>query len=314
MKRLFAAMTAALLMVSLVSGAAFASSNTPTKQTGQSAPLLIPAVQVFPGTPISGGNDATVATSNLDTYASFVIVDTNVRISANGFLTSWSFYAGAALPVTLDIVRLEGSAYVVIGESAPVTPTALQVGTVVTSTLPFIPVLAGDYVGMYFASTGAVPFNYVGAPAVWTPQGLAANPSVGATLPIEVGTSNRTYSISVAGTTSAYDNSCQVLTATGKVNWIQPKGNVDINLGVSTAGLAPLSQYTAYLDEGGWPVIGTFTTDAYGNGSLGYSVPGGTLSRGTHTWRVYINGPAGSACAGYTVLVSAPIIFTVPGV
>ena len=284
---------------------------TTTKQTGQNAPVLIPAVQAFPGTRISGGNDATVAASHLDTYASFVIVDTNLPISADGFLTSWSFYAGAALPVTLDIVRLESSAYVVIGESASVTPTALQVNTVVTTTLPFIPVKSGDYVGMYFTSTGVVPFNDGGALAVWTPQSLGANPAVGATLPIEVGTSNRTYSISVTGTTSAYDNACQVLTATGKVNWVQPMGNVDINLGISTAGLAANAQYTVYLDEGGFPVIGTFTTDAYGHGDFGYSVPGGTLSLGAHTWSVYINGPAATACAGYTVLVSQPFTFTI---
>ncbi len=310
MKRSLAAMVAALLLVSLVSGAALAS-NIPTKQTGGSAPLLIPAMQMYPGTPIGGGNDATVAASNLDTYASFVIVDTNHPINANGYLTSWSFYAGAALPVTLDIVRLEGSNYVVIGESAPVTPTTGQVGTVVTASLPFMPVLAGDYVGMYFASTGVVPFNYVGASAVWTPQGLLANPAVGATLPIEVGTSGRTYSISVAGTSSAYDNACQVLTATGKVNWIQPNGNVDINLGIGTSGLAPLSQYTVYLYESDWSVIGTYMTDAYGNGNFGYSVPGGTLATGSHTWSVWINGPAGSACAGYTVLVSYPFTFTI---
>lgn len=312
MKRIFAAMTAALLMVSLVSGAAFASSNTPTKQTGQSAPLLIPAVQVFPGTPINGGNDVTLTGAILDSYASFVIVDTNHPITGDGYLTSWSFYAGVSLPVTLDIVRLAGGVYTVVAESAPVTPTMQAVNTV--PLWPRLQVLAGDYIALYFASTGAVPYtDGIGTPAVWTPQGLAANPAVGDILPIEAGLSNRTYLVSVTGTTSAYDNACQVLTATGKVNWIQPKGNVDINLGISTAGLAPLSQYTVYLDEGGFPVIGTLTTDVYGNGNFGYSVPAGTLASGAHTWHVYINGPAGSACAGYTVLVSGPITFTVPG-
>jgi hypothetical protein len=308
MKRLLAAMTAALLMVSLVSGAAFASSSTPTKGTGQSAPLFIPAVQVFPSTPISGGNTTTNG-AVLDTRTSFVVVDTNVPITGSGILTSWSFYAGAVGTVTLDIVR----GTLVVAESAPVTVGAADVGTVVTTALPNLAVLGGDNVGLYFTGAGVVPFDYSVAAAAYTAV-LSANPAVGETLVID-GYSPRTYSVSVTGKNpSPYDNACQVLTATGKVNWIQPKGNVDINLGISTAGLAPLSQYTVYLDEGGWPVIGTFTTDAYGNGSLGYSVPGGTLSLGTHTWRVYINGPAGSACAGYTVLVSAPIIFTVPGV
>jgi len=309
MKRVLAAMTAALLMVSLVSGAAFASSSTPTKQTGQSAPLLIPAVQVFPGTPISGGN-TTISRGVLDTRTSFVVVDTNNPISGDGVLTSWSFWAGAQGTVTLDIVR----GTLVVAQSAPVTVGAADVGTVVTTALPYLAVLSGDNVGLYFSGAGVVPFDYVAAPAAYTAV-LPANPAVGDTLVID-GYSNRTYSVSVAGSNSAYDNACQVLTATGKVNWVQPRGNVDINLGVSATGLAPLAQYTVYLEPsaasagGPWTVIGTYMTDAYGNGDFGYSVPGGRLTPGPYTWSVWINGPGGCG----TVLVSDPIIFIVPSV
>jgi len=302
MKRLLAAMTAALLMVALVSSTAFAAPTV--KETGQNAPLLIPAVQVFPSTPISGGN-TTGPRANLDTRTSFVVVDTNKPITGSGILTSWSFYAGAVGTVTLDIVR----GLVVVAESASVTVGAADVGTVVTTALPNLPVLGGDNVGLYFSGAGVVPFDYVAAAAAYTAV-LPANPAVGDTLVVD-GYSNRTYSVSVTGKNpSDYDNACQVLTATGKVNWVQPRGNVDINLGISANGLAPLAQYTVYLDEGGFPVIGTLTTDAYGHGSFGYSTPGGTLATGVHTWRVYLNGPAASACAGYTVLVSEPIIFT----
>ena len=153
------------------------------------------------------------------------------------------------------------------------------------------------------------------------------------------GTSNRTYSVGVTGYAytkqtgqaapalipalqmfpgSAYDNAFQIPGASGKVNWVQPKGNVDVNLGIGTDGLAPATQYTVYLDTDGiypgmvstagpWTQIGTYVTDASGSGDFSYSVPGGTLAPGPYIWSVFINGPS-----GYTVLISYNVTFTVP--
>ena len=295
---------------------------------------FVVAAPVSATTTIGGGNAAR-SRSTLDTRSSFVVVDTNNPIDGSGVLTSWTFYAAATLPVQLDIVRLVGSSYIVVGQSGLVTTAAIGLNTLPLS--PGLAVQAGDFVGLYFGNTGTVPFDYTGTAAVYTAS-VASAPAVGSALTVD-GYSNRTYSVNVTGYAftkrtgqmapalipavqmfpgSVYDNAFQIPGATGKVNWIQPKGNVDINLGIGTDGLDPSSQYTVYLDTDGiypgmvstagpWQQIGTYWTDAAGHGDFSYSLPGGTLAPGNYNWSVFINGPS-----GYTVLISYNVSFTVP--
>ena len=111
-----------------------------------------------------------------------------------------------------------------------------------------------------------------------------------------------------------YINEWQVPEATGKVNMIQPNGNVDVILGVSVDGLTPFSLYIVYFDlDGGsagprpFRQVGNFTTDEYGHGEWNYTAPAGSLDPGPYVWSVAINrtGPAA------TILVSEDICFEI---
>ena len=98
-----------------------------------------------------------------------------------------------------------------------------------------------------------------------------------------------------------YDQWWQISEAKGKVNMIQPNGNVDVILGVSADGLAPNSLYTVYFDTDGvtqgdydntagpWVLMGEFWTDAYGHGDWNYTAPAGTYEDGAYKISVYIN-------------------------
>jgi len=111
-----------------------------------------------------------------------------------------------------------------------------------------------------------------------------------------------------------YDNEWQIPEAKGKVNMIQPNGNVDVILGVSVDGLALNSLYIVYFDLNGgsngpgpFLQVGNFTTDEYGHGEWNYTAPAGSLGAGSHVWSVAINrtGPAA------TILVSEDISFDI---
>ena len=114
---------------------------------------------------------------------------------------------------------------------------------------------------------------------------------------------------------SAYDNQYQIPGAKGKVNMIQPNGNVDVILGVSVDGLAPNSLYIVYFDTDGgstgpWPFIqvGNFTTDEFGHGEWNYTAPAGSLAAGSHILSVVINRTDPIAA---TILVSEDITFDI---
>ena len=120
---------------------------------------------------------------------------------------------------------------------------------------------------------------------------------------------------------SEYDNIYQIPGAKGKVNMIQPNGNVDVILGVSADGLAPDSQYLVYFDINGvtqydnstigpsWQPQSTFRTDNNGHGEWNYTAPAGSLGAGSYTWSVWINQMAPSTPA--TVLISHNVGFAV---
>jgi hypothetical protein len=80
--------------------------------------------------------------------------------------------------------------------------------------------------------------------------------------------------------------------ATGKVVATRPGGKAPampwVNFGVSAKGLDPYTDFdvwTCYNDTT-WEYVGSFTTDEYGNGSLGFS-RSGTLTGGTYTVSIY---------------------------
>jgi len=111
-----------------------------------------------------------------------------------------------------------------------------------------------------------------------------------------------------------YDNEWQVPEATGKVNMIQPNGNVDVILGVSVDGLSPNSLYIVYFDTDGGSTgphpfiqVGNFTTDDYGHGEWNYTAPAGSLAVGDYIWSVAINRTDPAA----TILVSEDISFEI---
>jgi hypothetical protein len=108
----------------------------------------------------------------------------------------------------------------------------------------------------------------------------------------------------------AYLNTCVVNAIAagykGKVNMIQPAGNVDIILGMSFGNLDP-GTYTVYIDTNGlapgpWTPIGTFVADEFGAGEFNYTLAAGALADGKYVWGIWVNGPAGSTCAGLSIL------------
>src|SRR5688572_11778979 len=131
--------------------------------------LTISVVQMFAATI---GNP-TIARTFTDTYSNFTIIDTNNSVLADGEITSFSYYAANTNPFSFVLVN---SANVVEYVSPLITPAATGVQTY-TPAAP-IDVTVGDNIGMYFQSTGTIPFNYGGDPAVYTPNNIGP-PTVG---------------------------------------------------------------------------------------------------------------------------------------
>lgn len=212
-------------------------------------------------TPLTGGN-AVTPRAYLDTYANFVIVDQNHPISASGMLTSWSFWAGATSGVQLVVVRVTGGVATVVGESPTVAPVTTGVA-VTTALSPALPVQANDFVGLYFVSTGVVPFDGIpssgtSGTVLYTMNGYG-DPTVGATLNFE-GAVDRMYSVSVSGdaaptlgnwtlypaqtdktstsivTSTAYRAAVQQpINADGTSSWPAKRGVIPVQFSLSTA-------------------------------------------------------------------------------
>ena len=117
---------------------------------------------------------------------------------------------------------------------------------------------------------------------------------------------------------SVYDNPYQIPGAKGKVNMIQPNGNVDVILGVSADGLAANSRYTVFFDLNGvtpgsvetagpWLLMGDFWTDENGHGDWNYTASAGSFTVGEYTRSVFINRPD----VNYTVLISYNVVFEI---
>jgi len=117
---------------------------------------------------------------------------------------------------------------------------------------------------------------------------------------------------------TVYDNAYQIPGATGKVNMIQPKGNVDVIFAVSVDGLTPNSRYLPHLDytgikfgniatAGPWVEFDEFWTDEHGHGEWNFIALGGTFPPGVYTYSIFIN----RTDANYTVLISENLAFEI---
>ncbi|MGE5297638.1 MAG: hypothetical protein ACM3KM_00555 [Acidobacteriaceae bacterium] len=139
---------------------------------------------------ITVGNPA-VSRAVVDTYSDFTIIDTNNPVSGNGWLTSFSYYAQNTNSFEFVLVD---STNVVKWISSKITPpaTGLQIYNSVVA------VETGWNLGVHFDLTGTIPFDYVGDPAIYTPNNNGM-PTVGQKLSIE-GSSGRTYSWNGNGT------------------------------------------------------------------------------------------------------------------
>ena len=126
--------------------------------------------------------------SQIDSSSNFTIIDTNTPIASNGNITSFSYYASNTNPFEFVVVDSANMVKWVSPMITPTTPTAINT---YTPTSP-IPVQTGWKVGLYFSSTGTIPFNSSGATASWTAPGSGA-PTIGSTLTV-AGSGARTYS------------------------------------------------------------------------------------------------------------------------
>jgi len=164
--------------------------------------MLVSAVLVF-GTSkafaadFTVGNDTSVR-DNIDSYTNFTIIDTNHPAEFTGHLTSFDYYASNTNHFRFVVVDENK---VVKWVSEEITPS-----TGVHTFTPGTPVHVEDgwNVGMYFVSTGTIPYNSEGSASYWEPNNSGL-PDVGDTINVETGfsssTTDRTYSFVANGHT-----------------------------------------------------------------------------------------------------------------
>jgi hypothetical protein len=158
--------------------------------------LLILGTSSVIAADISIGNDTTVR-SFLDTYTNFTIVDTNHPANISGYLTTFSFYASNTNSFRFVVVDKDD---VVKWVSNPINPSV--VGPQIFTPSAGVYVESGWNIGLYFASTGTIPFALDGEPAKWTPNNSGV-PVEGQHLSIQPpvpGWTDRIYSFVASGT------------------------------------------------------------------------------------------------------------------
>ena len=151
-------------------------------------------INLTKGSPFEVGNDAAPRTV-IDGRTKFTVIDTNNPSSALGLLTTFSYYAVNTYP--FSFVLVDGN--VVKWVSDPITPPGIGVQSWPSLTPVYVE--PGWNLGLYFTSTGTVPFEYGGAPAYYTGGGSVL-PAVGNILSYETPT-NRIYSFLATGDVAA---------------------------------------------------------------------------------------------------------------
>ncbi len=154
-----------------------------------SATFLVPALAS--ATSVTVGN-AAINRANIDTFSNFTIIDTNNPLSANGSLSTFSYFATDTNPFEFVLVD---SGNVVKYISPTITPPSTGPQTYSATVQAQI----GWNLGVHFDQTGTIPFDLMGVPAAYTAN-QSGLPVVGSTLSV-AGTSGRTYSWNATGTT-----------------------------------------------------------------------------------------------------------------
>ncbi|OPY84531.1 MAG: hypothetical protein A4E72_02172 [Syntrophus sp. PtaU1.Bin208] len=161
---------------------------------------------------ITGGNDV-IERSGRDGAHQITFIDLDHRISGDGWLTGWSFFADYDVPgatsdprqVKLKIFRENGANYDLVGQSDMVTVSAWD--KVYSFSLPNIPVKQNDIIGWYYPEQdwpgGVISYqSSTGTNTVWTvwpdPEGEITG-SVSKSR-FSAGGEGRLYSIRVEGT------------------------------------------------------------------------------------------------------------------
>lgn len=144
------------------------------------------------------GND-TAARTQVDTFSNFTIIDTNHPAGMTGELTSFGYYASNTNPFRFVVVD---GVNVVKWISPQITPAGVGVHTFIPGSP--VQVNVGWNVGLYFVSTGTIPFEFSGASAMYTANNSGL-PTVGIALSF-VGSSSRTYSFVASGKTEEGEN------------------------------------------------------------------------------------------------------------
>ncbi len=167
--------------------------------------FIVPFNGAAASTTITVGNPA-VSRAVTDTYQNFTVIDTNNPVSANGWLSTFTYYAAYTKP--FEFVLVDPSNVV-----QWVSPTITPATTGVQTYSQVVPVQAGWNLGVHFDLTGTIPFDYTGtAPAPYTPNNFGI-PTVGVALTIE-GTSNRIYSWGATGTSATTCSSQTLVSGT----------------------------------------------------------------------------------------------------
>ena len=140
------------------------------------------------------GNDSNSRTQ-LDTASNFTVVDMNHAATAVGSINQFNYYASNTNPFMFLLVNSQN---VVQWVSPMITPTAVGMNTYTPTSM--VPVQAGWNLGVYFSSTGTIPYENTGASASWTTN-ASGMPTTGMTLSI-AGSGVRTYSFVAESTTT----------------------------------------------------------------------------------------------------------------
>ncbi len=253
------------------------------------------------GTLFTVGNDATERLIT-DTYYNFTIIDTNNSSLEIGLLNTFSYYAAIENP--FRFVLVDGS-NVVKWVSDQITP--LVIGTQSWSPSTPVYVEPGWNLGLYFASTGTVPFSSPGAPALYKPNNSGL-PVVGELL-LPLGSDGRVYSFIATGEVAD-------LPFVPVITW--PANNAEITAVAlthidwedSTGTFTPLEyQYQAYGDVG-------YTAQIYSSGWLSVSeIPTPNTPEGVYYVRVraqdsmdYLSDWSNGAASPYKITVILPSI------
>ncbi|MEM9456620.1 MAG: lamin tail domain-containing protein [Myxococcota bacterium] len=200
------------------------------------------------------------------------MIDTNNPIATDSVLTHFEVYARRANPVQLVIYRNSGDMYAVVGKSAPFDA---KVGHNKFPLESPIAAKAGDLVGFYYPSSGAIAFEMNGGH--WLHQGLSHSvyftPQGGSENEF-IYSSPRTYSIRV-GQGPVHRPKAEVVIHNVMYDGLEKRTEGDEYVALRNVGTvsADLSGWRVYADDRGQD----------------FTFPQGTTLAADQTVRVYTN-------------------------